>query len=533
MLRSLFRPPLPEPGLLNEAAHQEQHPSVAEEPSRFEDSQFFPVPYDENLLEKARTQWQFGDWASLTRLDRDVLQHHPDRAKLALLAAAGHHQINDMASARQFIRLAQDWGCSKKLISQVLIAGVHNCLGRAAALSNEPDRAVLHFESAIRIGAPSSEIHLLTQARAQQQITGLGLPLPANTRPSRKAFASNALALSEIRELVDKCLQSEDVHESIDTLITSGKFTNRDLTLIFSELADRYSDQNDPITSLHFLQKACEHLETNSDDHRAMLIRKLIEIKRPELAADLAMNAALTEYASLSLTPEELESVRAAYSKQRDITKSKSAHGHDLLLRYLQSNLKRIKESLGRPLICIEIGSTREEVPDQGSTRQIAEYCKKNSVHFITVDMDPHNSRSAEELFSRLGVSFVAINQKGEDYLRDYNGVFDFIFLDAYDFDHGRHSTLRQSRYAKFLGAAINDSDCHTMHLECARHVLEKLSPEGIVCMDDTWLEDGKWTAKGTLAMPFLLEHGFTVLEARNRAALLARTTATNSSNVH
>jgi hypothetical protein len=31
------------------------------------------VPFDENLLERSRTQWQFGDWASLATLDRDTL----------------------------------------------------------------------------------------------------------------------------------------------------------------------------------------------------------------------------------------------------------------------------------------------------------------------------------------------------------------------------------------------------------------------------------------------------------------------------
>ena len=30
------------------------------------------VPYDENLLERARTQWQFGDWESLARIDRGI-----------------------------------------------------------------------------------------------------------------------------------------------------------------------------------------------------------------------------------------------------------------------------------------------------------------------------------------------------------------------------------------------------------------------------------------------------------------------------
>jgi hypothetical protein len=115
------------------------------------------VPYDENLLERSRTQWQFGDWESLTQLERDTLQHHPDRAKLALLAAAGHLQQGDSQEARQFTRLAQDWGCSKKLVSQILISGVHNSLGRAGAIGNQQQRALRHFETAITIGTAGSD----------------------------------------------------------------------------------------------------------------------------------------------------------------------------------------------------------------------------------------------------------------------------------------------------------------------------------------------------------------------------------------
>jgi hypothetical protein len=137
------------------------------------------VPYDENLLERSRTQWQFGDWASLTQLARDTLQHHPDRAKLALLAAAGHLQQGNRTEARQFTRLAQDWGCSKKRVSQILISGVHNSLGRAAAVSDQGQRALQHFQYAIQAGAPKSEVRLLSAARVTQQLGLLGLP--ANT----------------------------------------------------------------------------------------------------------------------------------------------------------------------------------------------------------------------------------------------------------------------------------------------------------------------------------------------------------------
>lgn len=136
------------------------------------------VPYDENLLDRARTQWQFGDWQSLAGIHQGSLQHHPDRAKLALLAAAGRLQTGEDAEAKAYIRLAQNWGVSKKLISQILIAGVHNSIGRAAAIGNQQHRALQHFEKAIQIGTPGSDANLLTRARAGEQLNQLGLPTP-------------------------------------------------------------------------------------------------------------------------------------------------------------------------------------------------------------------------------------------------------------------------------------------------------------------------------------------------------------------
>ncbi|NCC83885.1 MAG: FkbM family methyltransferase [Clostridia bacterium] len=134
------------------------------------------VPYDENLLERARTQWQFGDWESLVQLNRDTLQHHPDSAKLALLAAAGRLQTGLETEAKVYIRLAQDLGVSKKLISQILIADVHNSIGRAAAIGNQQHRALQHFENAISIGTPGADAKLLTQARISGQLQQIGSP---------------------------------------------------------------------------------------------------------------------------------------------------------------------------------------------------------------------------------------------------------------------------------------------------------------------------------------------------------------------
>ncbi len=154
-------------------AHQEDSPL---EPCTLHLEPASPVPFDENLLERARTQWQFGDWQSLAQLSRDTLQHHPDRAKLALLAAAGRLQTDQIDEARQYIRLAKDWGVSKKLLTRILAAGVHNSLGRAAAIAGEQPRALQHFHSALATGSPGSEARLLAQARISHQYQQLGLP---------------------------------------------------------------------------------------------------------------------------------------------------------------------------------------------------------------------------------------------------------------------------------------------------------------------------------------------------------------------
>ena len=137
-------------------------------------------PYDQNLLERAYTKWQYGDWESLAEIEHDTLQHHPDKAKLALLAAAGHLQTNNPGAAKHFIQLALDWGCSRRLISQVLIAGVHNTLGRAAAITEQAPRTLNNIEAAIVNGTPSGDGHLNIPTRIVQQFAEMGLHMPAN-----------------------------------------------------------------------------------------------------------------------------------------------------------------------------------------------------------------------------------------------------------------------------------------------------------------------------------------------------------------
>lgn len=203
-------------------------PVVVEDADEGLDAQL--VPYDENLLERSRTQWQFGDWQSLAELQRETLQHHPDRAKLALLAAGAHQQLGNMTAARQFTRLAQDWGCSKKLISQVLIAGVHNTLGRATAIAGRSQQALGHFQNAVKIAAPGADVRLQVQTRVREELGQLGLPaLEVQQKPGMSAIPP-ATEKSAVQKL------SEDMQKQHATLSEQIKQQNAEMIKVRQSL---------------------------------------------------------------------------------------------------------------------------------------------------------------------------------------------------------------------------------------------------------------------------------------------------------
>jgi hypothetical protein len=128
-----------------------------------------PSNIDTKLLPRVITQWQFGDWHSLVQLDIATLQNHPERAQLALYAAAGHQQIGEMGLTHRFIRIAQAWGCEPILIKQLMISGVHNTLGLAEAKLGNLERSKEHFKAAIDIGSPGTD-RLVYAARTTHQM---------------------------------------------------------------------------------------------------------------------------------------------------------------------------------------------------------------------------------------------------------------------------------------------------------------------------------------------------------------------------
>lgn len=191
-------------------------------------------------------------------------------------------------------------------------------------------------------------------------------------------------------------------------------------------------------------------------------------------------------------------------------------HGHELLIQYM----KNLKVDL-KGKVLVEIGSTREIVPAQNSTEQFCKFCNDNGMIFITVDMDPENTERAKKNL-QINPKFEAINMKGEDYLKITSYKIDFLYLDAFDFDHGLHSQIRKDKYKTHMNCNISNQGCYQMHLDCAKNVLDKMDLKGAICFDDVY--DGTmYTGKGYWAIPYLLGQGYKVCTYCPDAILLIK----------
>jgi hypothetical protein len=184
------------------------------------------LPYDTTLLDRVRDQWQLGDWPGLTALDAESLEHHPDRAKVALLVAAAHLQRGETGTARQFVKLAQHWGCGKRLAAQVLIAGVYNTLGRIEMARGQDQKGLSRFKAAITTVLPNADQALLGEARAVRETLQLGLPQQAvcivNLQIQKNSHFFNDARLSTIESELDQIRRKISKNQNRKLIVVNG-----------------------------------------------------------------------------------------------------------------------------------------------------------------------------------------------------------------------------------------------------------------------------------------------------------------------
>jgi FkbM family methyltransferase len=146
----------------------------------------------DDLLSRARMQWQFGEWPSLLHLDLLAIEHHPARAELALLSGCAALQMGQPDTARRYLTAAEAWDCHPALMARLLLAGVANSLARYHALKGNSETSETYFlEAASALGG---DPRLAARARQQQELPQLNrhtqhLEIPLTSTHSRPSEA--------------------------------------------------------------------------------------------------------------------------------------------------------------------------------------------------------------------------------------------------------------------------------------------------------------------------------------------------------
>ena len=105
--------------------------------------------HTDKALEEVKAYWLSGEWEKLAELDIHKFADHPKRGHCALLIAAAYQQLGDQDKAKTYTCLALEWKCPQILVAKILIAGVHNTLGKIAALNHNKLSANYHFNTSI------------------------------------------------------------------------------------------------------------------------------------------------------------------------------------------------------------------------------------------------------------------------------------------------------------------------------------------------------------------------------------------------
>ncbi len=323
-----------------------------------------------------------------------------------------------------------------------------------------------------------------------------------------------------------------------------------------SQATDAVADRQ-RLAGLENAQAVLESTQTRSTDalkvamgvraRETVAVREMVEGLTTLVDADRQKFSALPaklDQLSNSLAALRLQSVSldlvSALRSVRLIWTQKSAlksmeeeigveHGHALLMAVLAEEERKSPGVLsGKTLI--EIGTTRELWPNQGSTEKLAIFTAMTDMYFRTVDMDPANTRRAKEVIKYINPTARAITMKGEEYLSVYDSVIDYVYLDAFDCYHDNHSQQRKDRYRELLNTSITDETCWRMHADCAESLIEKMRIGGIIVIDDTWIDaEGTYTGKGKLAVPILEKSGFKIIAKIGTAIALRRPRKPNS----
>jgi hypothetical protein len=204
-----------------------------------------------------------------------------------------------------------------------------------------------------------------------------------------------------IADIARKCLEETDPLAAVDRVIKIGQISQRDVFTLNIELARAFRGKRDPMTSASFLAGARRLLQPGQNDLAAVLIKELLTLGDKQTASEVAIEIGLRQALPSSLEELEILAVTEGHQQAKRQLTAIRDHGHALLIEHLEKNVEAIAKAAGRQLVLIEVGSTREQVPTQGSTEKIASFCQKKGFASSPSIWTPITRRLRKNSFSK------------------------------------------------------------------------------------------------------------------------------------
>lgn len=122
-------------------------------------------------LQRCISQWQLGDWINLSKTEitglEKLLEH---RGEIALLVGSAHYLLGNFQAADDWLGRAEGWGVPRQRCADVMLAGVHGTLARAALAMGDETHAEQFLRSALSVVRFSGDIELLVPIRKREEL---------------------------------------------------------------------------------------------------------------------------------------------------------------------------------------------------------------------------------------------------------------------------------------------------------------------------------------------------------------------------
>jgi hypothetical protein len=175
--------------------------------------------------------------------------------------------------------------------------------------------------------------------------------------------------------------------------------------------------------------------------------------------------------------------------------------------------------------VVLEIGSDRFE----GSTYYFADLARSHDMAFVTVDLDHQAIQRAQRNIPQdLHNNCKFYCAEAVEWTKNTTlENIKVLYLDNFDWDWEttQPSTMIQEQQVWYqqYGLTMSNMNSQISHLTQMVNLLPRMADQCVICIDDTYTYNGVYIGKGGSVVPYLLMHGFGILQSRDNGVILGR----------